>query len=181
MFDPDTWGTVAAWTGSLLTGLSVLFGVGYYVFDRRRERRAQAGSVVVWLHPHEHGPPIIKMLNLSDKPVFDHGCAFTSKSKRQVAKKERKGWHSGPFDWPEKNKFTYHSGKSFINYHDGSEVYLGQGKTAEYLPELQYHPAVYDFYVFFRDASGEHWVVDARTQRPVSRRRKRRLGVGQID
>jgi hypothetical protein len=46
MFDPDTWGTVAAWTGSLLTGLSVLFGVGYYVFDRRRERRAQAGSVV---------------------------------------------------------------------------------------------------------------------------------------
>ena len=71
MFDVAIWGTVASWTGSLLTGLSVLFGVGYYVFDRRRERRAQAGSVVVWLHPHEHGPPFIKMLNLSDKPVFD--------------------------------------------------------------------------------------------------------------
>jgi hypothetical protein len=74
MFDPTTWGTIADWTGSLLTGLSVLGGVGYYVFDRRRERRAQAGSVVVWLHPNEHGPPFIKMLNLSDKPVFDHGC-----------------------------------------------------------------------------------------------------------
>ena len=87
MFDVAIWGTVASWTGSLLTGLSVLFGVGYYVFDRRRERRAQAGSVVVWLHPHEQGPPFIKMLNLSDKPVFDYGCAIASKSKRQIAKK----------------------------------------------------------------------------------------------
>ena len=73
MFDPAESGTVSDWTGSLLTGLSVFGGVAYYVFDRRRERRAQAGSVVVWLHPHEHGPPYIKMLNLSGKPVFDRG------------------------------------------------------------------------------------------------------------
>jgi hypothetical protein len=87
MFDPELWGTVAAWTGSLVTGLSVLFGVVYYVFDRRRERRAQAGAVVVWLHPHEHGPPKLKMSNLSDKPVFDHGFVVASRSKRQIVKK----------------------------------------------------------------------------------------------
>ena len=40
--------TVAAWTGALVTGVSVALGVGYYIFDRRRERRTQAGSVVVW-------------------------------------------------------------------------------------------------------------------------------------
>jgi hypothetical protein len=173
VFDPTTWGTVAAWTGSLLTGLSVLFGVLYYVFDRRREHRAQAGSVVVWLHLYEHGPPCIKMLNLSDKPVFDHGCIIEAKSKREIEKRDPKGEYNGPFDWPENNELTYRWDRSFINYHDDSEVYLAQGKSAEYQPELPYHPYVFDYYVFFRDASGKHWVIDAATQRPVSRRRKR--------
>ncbi|MFL0159004.1 hypothetical protein [Mycobacteroides chelonae] len=40
MLDPDVWGTVADWAGALLTGLSVLAAVVYYVFDRQRERRA---------------------------------------------------------------------------------------------------------------------------------------------
>src|ERR1700758_943361 len=99
MFDPDIWGTVAVWTGSLLTGLSVLAGVVYYIFDRRRERRSQAGAVVVWSHPHEHGPPFIKMQNLSGKPIFDHGILVTARPKREIEKLAAKGWaQSGPFD-----------------------------------------------------------------------------------
>ena len=71
MFDVAIWDTVAEWTGALLTGLSVFAAAVYYIFDRRRERRAQAASVIVWLHPHEHGPPYIKMMNLSDKQIFE--------------------------------------------------------------------------------------------------------------
>lgn len=73
MCDLQVWETVSGRTGSLLTGLSVLGGVVYFVFDCHRERRAQAGSILVWLYPHEHGPPEMKMLNLSGRPVFDHG------------------------------------------------------------------------------------------------------------
>jgi hypothetical protein len=47
MFHAEVWGTVADWTGALLTGLSVLAAAAYYVFDRQRERRTQAGSVLV--------------------------------------------------------------------------------------------------------------------------------------
>lgn len=46
-FDPAEWGTVAAWTGALLTGLSVLAAAIYYMFDRQHDRRAQAHSVLV--------------------------------------------------------------------------------------------------------------------------------------
>lgn len=72
-YDPAVLGTVADWTESLLTGLSVLTAVVYYFWDRRRVRRAHAGSVFVWLHPHEHGPPVLKTQNLRTSPAFDHG------------------------------------------------------------------------------------------------------------
>ena len=145
MFDPAEWGTVADWTGALLTGLSVLAAVAYYVFDRERERRAQAGSVLVWLYPHEHGPPLLKMKNLSDKPVFDHGFVITARPERQIANKAREGWRqSGPFEWPQNNTFAFHDRHTLLNYHDGSELNLGPGEQAEYLPELQFNSAVYD-------------------------------------
>lgn len=179
MFDVAIWGTVAAWTGSLLTAASVGAGVAYYVFDRRRERRTQAGSVIVWLHPHEHGPPIIKIENRSGRPVFDHGCLVTSKSTKQVVALRREGWdNSGPFDWPPGDTFEHRDKHTFVNYHDGSEHYLADGESAEYLPDLRYAPAVYDYYAYFRDASGQYWVIDARTHRPVGDRMRRRLDIG---
>lgn len=73
----------------------------------------------------EHGPPDIKIQNLSGKPIFDHGCVIASKTRRQIAKLERKGWtNSGPFRWPPENKFSYRGRHSFLNFHDGSELYL---------------------------------------------------------
>lgn len=176
MFDPTVWGTVAAWTGALLTGASVAFGVGYYVFDRRRERRAQAGSVVVWLHPHEHGPPLIKMLNLSDKPVFEYGCDITSKPRREIVEKEKAGWNSGRHPWPEANKFSFHERRLLVDYHSGDDVHLGVNKSAEFQPTLEYHSVVYDFFVFFRDASGKYWIRDADRQKFAGWRMKRHLG-----
>jgi hypothetical protein len=111
MFDPNTWGTVADWTVSALTGLSVVAAVVIYYFDRRRQRRAQAGSILVWLHPHEHGPPAMKMMNLSEKPVFDHGFAITSRPKRKIAKRAREGWaQSKMFKWPDALRIAQRSG-----------------------------------------------------------------------
>lgn len=178
MFDPAVWGTVAAWTGSLLTGMSILAAVIYYVLDRERERRAQAASVVVWLHPHEHGPPYIKMMNLSNKPIFEYGCIIDAKPKREIEKVDPKGQYAGPFDWPKANSLQYRRGHSFIDYHDGSELYLAPGASVEYLPQLAYNPVVYKFYADFRDATGKSWVIDAATQQPVGRREKRRLRGG---
>jgi hypothetical protein len=178
-FDPAQWGTVAAWTGALLTGLSILAAAIYYIFDRQRDRRSQASAVLVWLHPHEHGPPTIKIQNLSGKPVFDHGCVIASKGERRIAKLVAKGWaNSGPFKWPTANKFSYRSGHSFLNYHDASELYLADGQTAEHSPRLEYNPAVYDYYATFRDASGQYWLVNARTQSIAGALKRRRLGVG---
>lgn len=178
-FDPTEWGTVAAWTGALLTGLSILTAAIYYMFDRQRDRRGQASSILVWLHPHEHGPPKIKIQNLSGKPVFDHRCVIISKTKRQIAKLAAKGWtKSGPFKWPTDNKLSYRGGHTFLNYHDGSELYLADGQTVEHLPKLEYNPAVYDYYAAFRDASGQYWAVNARTQRLAGALKRRRLGVG---
>lgn len=179
MFDPAVWGTVSDWTGALLTGLSVLAAVAYYVFDRQRERRAQAGSVLVWLHPYEHGPPEMKMLNLSEKPVFDHGFAITSRPRRRIAKLASEGWKQNPmFKWPENNKFSCHMRHSLLNYHDGSELYLGPEQQVEYQPQLEFNDVVYDYYAYFRDVSGQYWAVDARTQRPLSAWKRRRLGIG---
>ncbi len=180
MFDPAEWGTVADWTGSLLTGLSVLAAVIIYYFDRRRERRAQAGSVVVWLHPHEHGPPAIKVSNLSDKPIFDHGWIIVSKPKDEIAKLDPKGEFIGPFDWPTDEDLPYRDSGSFINYHDGSEVHLGKGESVEYQPTLRFAPWLFEYFVSFRDASGRYWVTDADKQRPVrwkQMRQLRQLGV----
>nr|WP_046285606.1 hypothetical protein [Mycobacterium sp. UM_NZ2] len=178
MYEAGVYGTFAEWAGSLLTGLSVLAGVLYYIFDRRRERRAQAGSVVVWLHPHEHGPPLIKMQNLSDKPVFDHGSIVTAKPTREIQGLAANGWaQSGPFRWPENNWFECRDRHSFLDYHDGSELHLAPGQLAQHLPTLQYAPAVYNYYVYFRDVSGAYWVIDAKTQRPVGARGRRQLDI----
>jgi hypothetical protein len=175
VFRAEVWGNVAEMTGALLTGLSVLTAVVYYIFDRRRERRAQAASVIVWLHPHEHGPPYIKMTNLSDKPIFEYGCIIEAKPKREIEKLDPKGQYAGPFEWPKDNELDYRQGHSFINYHDGSELYLAPGTSVEYLPKLPYNPVVFKFYADFRDASGESWLIDAATQQPVGWREKRRL------
>jgi hypothetical protein len=179
MFAVEIWGNVADWTVSLLTGLSAATAVVYYIFDKQRARRAQAGSVLVWLHPYEHGPPMIKMQNLSDKPVFDHGFLVTSKTQRAIAKLSRKGWGPfGPQGWPENNKFKLQERFSPLNYHDGSELYLGPGVQIEHQPQLEFSSAVYDYYAYFRDVAGEYWLVDARTQRPVGAWTRRRFHVG---
>lgn len=178
-FDPAEWGTVAAWVGTLLSGLSILAGVAYYVFDRQRERRGQAGAVVVWLHPHEHGPPDIKIQNLSGKPVFDHSCVIVSKPKKRIAQLAREGWtNSGPFTWPEGDTFSYQDRHTFLNYHDGSELYLADKQTVTHSPQLEYNPAVYDYYASFRDTSGQYWLIDARSQKHVGLRRRRSLQIG---
>jgi hypothetical protein len=179
MYDPAFYGTVAAWVGTTITSVSVAAAAGYYVFDRRRERRVQAGSVLVWLHPYEHGPPELKMVNLSDKPVFDHGFLITYRPRRQIAKTARDGWKQNKmFAWPEGNKFSYHDRHTLLNYHDGSELYLSPDKLVAYHPELQYNSAVHNYYAYFRDVSGQYWVVDARTQRPVSAWKRWRLRIG---
>lgn len=36
----------------------------------------------------------------------------------------------------------------------------------------------YDFYAYFRDVSGQHWVIDARTQRLVNAWTRRKLDMG---
>jgi hypothetical protein len=178
-FDPAACGTVAACAGALLTGLSILAAAVYYILDRQRDRRGQASAVLVWLHPHEHGPPKIKIQNLSGKPVFDHRCVIASKGERQITKLAARSWtNSGPFKWPTDNKFLYRGGHTFLNYHDGSELYLADGQTVEHLPKLEYNPAVYDYYAAFRDASGQYWAVNARTQRLVGGLKRRKLGVG---
>jgi hypothetical protein len=179
MFDPEVWGTVSDWTVSALTGLSVVAAVVIYYFDRRRQRRAQAGSILVWLHPHEHGPPAMKMMNLSEKPVFDHGFAITSRPRRRIAKLASEGWKQNPmFKWPENNKLSASHRHSLLNYHDGSELHLGPGQQVEYQPQLGYNDVVYDYYGYFRDAAGKYWAVDARTQRLASSWRRWRLGLG---
>ncbi|WP_441963518.1 hypothetical protein [Mycolicibacterium houstonense] len=179
MFDPAEWGTVADWTGATLTGFSVLAAVVYYVYDRERQRRAQAGSVLVWLHPYEHGPPELKMKNLSDKPVFDHGFLITSRPRKRIAKAARDGWKQNPmFAWPDNDTFTFSDKHTLLNFHDGSELYLSPNKQAAYHPQLGFNSAVYDFYAYFRDVSGQYWVIDARTQRPVSAWKRRKLDIG---
>ncbi len=50
--------------------------------------------MIVWLHPHEHGPPYIKMMNLSDKPIFEYGCLIEAEAKREIEKLDPKG-HAG--------------------------------------------------------------------------------------
>jgi hypothetical protein len=179
MFAVEVWGTVAEWTGALLTGLSVLAAVVYYLFDRQRERRAQAGSVLVWLHPYEHGPPELKMKNLSDKPVFDHGFLITSRPRRRIAKAARAGWKQNKmFKWPQNNTFTHRDKHTLLDFHDGSELHLSQDKQVEYHPTLEFNSAVYEFYGYFRDVSGEYWVINARTHRPARWWKRMRLDIG---
>lgn len=179
MFSAEVWGNVAEVTGAVLTGFSVLAAVVYYVFDRERDRRAQAGSVLVWLHPYEHGPPELKMKNLSGKPVFDHGFLITNRTRRQIAAKAREGWKQQKmFAWPENDTFMFSDRHTLLNFHDGSELYLGSDQQVAYHPKLQYNSAVYDYYAYFRDVSGQYWIIDARTQRPVSRWKRRHLDIG---
>ncbi|WP_006247149.1 hypothetical protein [Mycolicibacterium tusciae] len=45
MFDPDTWGTVGQWVGSLLTGGSLLLGFSILRINQQDKRRAQAALV----------------------------------------------------------------------------------------------------------------------------------------
>ena len=130
---------------------------------------------MVWLHPHEHGPPLIKILNLSGKPIFEYGCDIVAKPKKKVAEKERMGWKSERYGWPTNNEFDFHERHYLVDFHK-EEIYLRDNESAELLPKLEYHSVVYDFYVFFRDASGKYWIRDADRQKFVGWRQKRRLG-----
>jgi len=108
----------------------------YYLFDRERQRRAQAGSVLIWLHPNEHRPPELKMKNLSDKPVFDHGFLITSRPRQRIAKAAREGWKQNTmFAWPQRNMFTFRDKHTLLDFHDGSELHLGQGRQDAYHPD----------------------------------------------
>jgi hypothetical protein len=179
MFDPAVWGTVAEWAGSSVTGLSVVAAAVIYYFDRRREHRTQAGSVLVWQQPREHGAPLLKMLNLSDKPILDYGFVAASRSRRQIAKLERDEWkEAGSHNWPASGSFYFVSRDSPMNYRSGENLYLSPGGEAEHEPWLQFNPVLYDYYGYFRDASGQYWMVDARTQRLASGRTRRRLRIG---
>lgn len=44
-FHAATWGTVAEWVGSLLTGLGVLAAAIYYIYDKRVGAKAQARHI----------------------------------------------------------------------------------------------------------------------------------------
>jgi hypothetical protein len=179
VFSAEVWGNVAEVAGALLTGLSAVAAVVYYLFDRERQRRAQAGSVLIWLHPNEHGPPELKMKNLSDKPVFDHGFLITSRPRQRIAKAAREGWKQNTmFAWPQHDVFTFRDKHTLLDFHDGSDLHLGQGRQDAYHPTLEYNSAVYDFYGYFRDVSGEYWVIDARTHRPVSWCKRRQFDIG---
>jgi hypothetical protein len=50
-FNPAVWGTVAAWVGSLLTGVGVLAAAIYYIYDKRVGDKAQARHVT-FVHKH---------------------------------------------------------------------------------------------------------------------------------
>jgi hypothetical protein len=107
-----------------------------------------------------------------------NGCLIEAKPKREIEKLDPKGQFAGAFEWPKDNELEYRGGHSFIDYHDGSELYLAPGASVEHLPQLAYNPIVYKFYADLRDASGKSWVIDAATQRPVRWREKRRLRGG---
>ncbi|AYM43181.1 hypothetical protein [Mycobacteroides chelonae] len=135
--------------------------------------------MLVWLHPYEHGPPELKMMNLSGKPLFDHGFLVMSRPRRQIAKKATQRWkHNKMFAWPENDTFSHHDRHTLLNFHDGSELHFSPGEIVAYHPQLQFNSAVYDYYAYFRDISGQYWVTDARTQRLVSSWKRRRLDIG---
>ena len=120
----------------------------------------------------------MKMLNLSDKPVFDYGFAIISRSRRRIVKLAREGWKQNPmFKWPENNKFSCHIRYSLLNYHDGTQLYLSPEQQVEHQPQLEFNDVVYDYYAYFRDTSGKYWAVNARTQRLASLWRRWRLGL----
>ena len=72
-----------------------------------------------------------------------------------------------------KKQIKFQDRHTFLNFHDGSELYLADGQMVEHSPQLEYNPAVYNYYATFRDAAGKYWLVDARTQKLVGKFKQR--------
>ncbi|CCQ15877.1 putative uncharacterized protein [Rhodococcus sp. AW25M09] len=69
-FPVDIYGTVAAWVGSLLTGLSFAAAAAYYIYDKHLDSRSQAQSIRVEI-PSNSQEEVITVHNFSDAAILN--------------------------------------------------------------------------------------------------------------
>ncbi|AMY55155.1 MULTISPECIES: hypothetical protein [Nocardiaceae] len=174
MFNVEVWGTVAAWFGSLSSGIALITAATYYIVDRRREHRHQAERVVCWIHPNEHGPFLAKIKNFSEQPVFDLWYEVLGRPDKDV-RKELKAEGIGS-DYPLKQNRVpdFAMIQCLVDYHD--HVDFSPGQELEKEPNIPVGGLIYyNVYFRFKDASGRHWRRDAKTGKFVGFRQGRRI------
>lgn len=109
MFDPDTWGTVAAVTSAIGTSGAAVVAATYYIYTTTSDRKSQARHVkyALVLDKLEDGIEAT-IRNLSDRPIYDvelHAERLSLKelvkdrSKYRMLSKEdleslKRGWES---------------------------------------------------------------------------------------
>ncbi|MBY4214328.1 hypothetical protein HQO42_13745 [Rhodococcus fascians] len=82
-FPVDIYGTVAAWFGATLTGLSFAAAAWYYINDKRSEKRLQAMMINVGLHSQKAGLGVT-VTNNSAARIQDVRVALIRKSLKDV-------------------------------------------------------------------------------------------------
>ncbi len=176
-FDPAVWGTVSSWVGALLTGLSVLAAAVYYIFDRQRDQRTQASSVLCGYTPTSTDRPTSRSkTSRANRYSITNASSSPSPNARLRCLRARAG--PTPVHSSGRPTTSSNTGRhSFLNYHDNSELYLADGQKVEHLPKLEYAPAVYDYYVPF-EMYQQYWAVNARTQKLAGRLKRRELHLG---
>lgn len=171
MFDVEIWGTVASWVGGVGTASAFCAGVGYYINDRRSDRRGQASLVYV-------SPTLgsgFEVNNRSEKAIFGvKSVIVPMKMHTAILTGEFEGGKAVSagivHEYPSHDFYlvvrrmlkTRKKQYSVLSPKDDVEIAPNASKTFN-VPELML--GSYDVFIILRDARGQDWAINVRTRR----------------
>ncbi|MFI7163857.1 hypothetical protein ACIBM3_15505 [Rhodococcus erythropolis] len=173
-FPVEIYGTVAAWVGSLLTGLSFAAAACYYIFDKRVEARSQARNIRVdycgdddrdgvTVHNFSDAPILNIEAQLVERPIgvqvvgkMPHEIR-TNPSKLKKELKKISPIHDHCF-WPVQVGLQGNGGQLMVPSGETRQFFGGAGGAFRSEGPL-------DLVLTFTDACGREWRIDVVTNK----------------
>lgn len=166
MFPVDIWGTVAAWVGSVGSVVSLATAALYYRSTVKRQERSQAYQVRFVSIDGTDSSVRAKVVNDSDRPIYDIEPRQTRLSFNEVIRHEQSRRMVEASEIPELLKEWNETPGGMLQAHAFDRAHIESGGE---LPVVfsTYHARTQKCWVRFRDANGKLWSLVLDTHQPM--------------